>query len=176
MNKKLLLILSILMSLSLFTMSCANSVLVPDIPITEQSITQDDIVTELRKIGIIYADSQASTSNPLHYIDINRLQIVYDHGTYSVTVDIYPFSGVDGWWGYTCDPNYVLSELRQRISALSSAKLELVPNTDWDNGTIPNGKANILFTVNISSKFLTIPEHLKSVKISLVAFWSTAQP
>ncbi|AEM20975.1 hypothetical protein Bint_0341 [Brachyspira intermedia PWS/A] len=49
MNKKLLLILSILMSLSLFTMGCANSVAAPDIPITGQGITKTDIETELKK-------------------------------------------------------------------------------------------------------------------------------
>ncbi|AEM20976.1 hypothetical protein Bint_0342 [Brachyspira intermedia PWS/A] len=87
-----------------------------------------------------------------------------------------PNDGTGGWWSYTCDPNYVLSELRQRISALSSTKMELVPNTDWDNGTTPNGQVSVYLTVNISSKFLTIPENLKSVKIHLMANWGTAQP
>ena len=54
--------------------------------------------------------------------------------------------------------------------------MELVPNTDWDNGTIPNGQVNVYLTVNISSSFLTIPENLKAVKIHLMANWGTAQP
>ena len=169
MNKKLLLILSILMSLSLLTMSCAKSVAAPEVSVTGQGITTTDITTELRKIGIIYANSQASSLNPEQYMDFSSLNLIEDE-TYTYTYLIYPNNGIMGWFNYTCDPNYVLNELKQRIPTFSSMKIEFVPNTDWDSGT-PQGQKQVYFTININSQFLTVPDNLKTVKIRLMANW-----
>ncbi|MEI0566112.1 hypothetical protein [Brachyspira pulli] len=165
MNKKLLLILSILMSLSL--LSCAKSVTAPENVIEGvtpgQEVTKAEIENELKKIGIIAGTSFGNPS--FDFTSIWLMEETSCYEAFQITVsELTPSS--------PSSHSYVLNQLREKINMLSSETITFDANYNWDNEpTIENYPYNLYLTINISSKLLTIPSKLKTVKINLFSYW-----
>ena len=155
MNKKLLLILSILMSLSLFTMSCAKSVAAPDVPVVGitpgQELTENDLQTALRSLnpisdsGVTYNFSQGNgflssdTSGSVYYFN------VYDTSSYHTGIS----------------QDIILSQLKSALYNYNNISFE--PSQNWESTTT----SERILVVTLSSPYYTIPQELKTVKIRL---------
>lgn len=159
MNKKLLLILSILMSLSLFTMSCAKSVAAPDnFPIgvsPGDKITKADIENALKTItGIAVGTSKDIIFDFSKGYFQNNGNTFYVHDLLNQN--------------YTENPkkSEVLALLIPALQNLGGNVVYFSPNQNWDS----NGdRYNIYLTVNISSP-LEMPSEMQTIKINLYAF------
>lgn len=160
MNKKLLLILSILMSLSLLTMSCAKSVTSPDeVEGTAgfEDLTEAQLQSALQSIrfatdeGVIFDFSQGYGSTTS---DINT-----DFRYYLFQV------GHDGSYNPQINSANLLTKL---INALSAYKgdVTFTPNQNWDS--VPTGySAAATLTVQITSLTHNVPQNLQTLKIQL---------
>ena len=166
MNKKLLLILSILMSLSLLTMSCAKSVAAPDI--VEGTVGLEDlnstdaenyINNALRTIPII------SGSNYSFDFSTAYLYFQYDGLGYRVIIYDYTYNSQPT----TIDKNEVLnkliSALNNVVSTDSKVNLKFTPESNWDAG-YSDTKYSYL-NVKISSSTHNIPIELQTIIIGL---------
>ena len=155
MNKKLLLILSILMSLSLLTMSCAKSVAAPDVvegTAGLEELTSTQLEAALKKIpaiadnGVIFSFSQrgSSTDFPVS-------------GYYTFRVNSI---------GSPANVNQanILNELKRVLTAYQGDVI-FTPEPNWDSD--PTGYSTATLTVTITSSAYNVPSNLKTVKIDL---------
>ena len=161
MNKKLLLILSILMSLSLLTMSCAKSVAAPE-DIVEgtvgfEDLTEAQLETALKEIppitdnGVTFNFSQSILSpsyddvtGPTYYI----LWVNSDNYTQQIS------------------QNNILTQLKR---ALTEYKGDVIftPEQNWDSTPSGSYSSPAILTVNVKSSSYNIPSDLRTVKIEL---------
>ena len=154
MNKKLLLILSILMSLSLLTMSCAKSVTSPDIvegTVGFEELTEAQLLSALQSIGTI----TDSTSGVTFY---------FSQGLGSQYSGYYSFSVNSSGYASASQAN-ILSQLQR---ALTEYKGDVIftPEQNWDS--TPSGSySSAILTVNVTSSSYNIPSNLRTVKIEL---------
>ncbi len=159
MNKKLLLILSILMSLSL--LSCAKSVAAPEGPVTPSNITYNDLRNYFKSLGVIsdngvsFNFANGNDSYP------NNDPSAQDPYFFYVTPDSY-----DGEGTVYVNVNNVLSQLN---AALKSGNPSSGVKGSVRDFTIRPGS---YLTVTIELKPLTIennvPTHLNTAILILV--------
>ena len=152
MNKKLLLILSILMSLSLLTMSCAKSVTAPDKvegTVGFEELTEGQLLSALQSIGTI-TDS--------------GITFYFSQGSVSQYYGYYSFSVNSSGYASVSQAN-ILSQLQR---ALTEYKGDVIftPEQNWDS--TPSGYySSAILTVNVTSSSYNIPSNLRTVKIEL---------
>ena len=163
MNKKILLILSILMSLSLLTMSCAKSVTAPDTPTTGISVGQtlDSKTLEdiLKKQGVISIPPYTQSGGDSGTFDFSKGRLT---GTsFSVYCQPQPSSGYGTVYANT---DYVLGELKYTFNGESDYITFSVADS-WD--TIPSGNFPAYIDVTLTSSAYTIPDSLKTITIYL---------
>ena len=163
MNKKLLLILSILMSLSLLTMSCAKSVAAPDTPAVGvtpgQELTADQLQTALQSIQTI-TDSTSSTS-------FNFSQS-YGNTSGDDTTQYYLFSVYGSSSHQSVSQDNVLNQLKSALNYYNNngnITFDFDYSASWDSTT--DYSPSRILTVNVSAPYYTIPQELKTVKIEL---------
>ncbi|MEI0699459.1 hypothetical protein R4K92_11075 [Brachyspira intermedia] len=166
MNKKLLLILSILMSLSLFTMSCAKSVAAPDNPVTGivpgQEFTQYDLEQKLKTLTPISYNGEItfdfSKGTVSYYTDINGI----GYYRFSVTGESTSVSSV------AVPQDVILTQLRTRLLNYNynnnDNTISFTPSGNWEDTTTTTYRDLV---VTVDSKYYTIPQELKTVKIRL---------
>ena len=159
MNKKLLLILSILMSLSLLTMSCAKSVAAPDIvegTVGFEELTEGQLLSALQSIGTITDttgvtfDFSQSTLSP-SYDDVTGLTY------YTLWVDSYNYT-------QQISQNNILTQLK-RVLTEYKGDVTFTPSASWDSDT--TSSYNRTLTVTITSLTYNVPSDFKTVKIEL---------
>ena len=157
MNKKLLLILSILMSLSL--LSCAKSVTAPDNSIGtpgQESLTLTEIQNELKKIGKFYVQEDPSGAGKDAYFDFNN-------GYFSGTKFLPEFKNNTGTDNIKISQSDILIKLKDALAAVNSSVVTFSPNPDWDN-TITGLTPRELIT-SITSSLFEVPEAYKTIVI-----------
>lgn len=150
MNKKLLLILSILMSLSLFTISCAKSVAAPDME--AQELTAEIITTQMQSLGKIVFDRD-SLGKDIYYDFINCLF------QYSENDKCYVISGL--YFSYTDSINISKSKLLNAIYP----KLASVEYFKPDRELTMNMYMEPVLNITVSSANYRVPEEFKNIKI-----------
>ena len=174
MNKKLLLILSILMSLSLLTMSCAKSVAAPNTPAVGvtpgQELTADQLQTALQSIQTITDNTTGSQvafnfSQGSGYIDtVNN--------TDGTTTKYYLFRVDGSSTGYyqSVSQDNVLNQLKSALNYNNNGNItfDFDYSASWDSTTDYNSR---ILTVNVSAPYYTIPQELKTVKIELYSIY-----
>ncbi|MEI0608017.1 hypothetical protein R4K48_13795 [Brachyspira pulli] len=154
MNKKLLLILSILMSLSLFTMSCAKSVTAPDNP---TGIAGLDDLTEKQLETALKAVEPITTTGGVTFD--------FSTGIFANPNNSYNFS-INSTGAYqNVSQAEVLNLLLQKLSAYKGEVSFNVPTGAW-NGD-PTGSNSATLTVSVSSSNYNIPDTLQSITITL---------
>lgn len=150
MNKKLLLILSILMSLSLLTMSCAKSVTAPDVvegTVGLEELTEAQLLSALQSIGTI----TDSTSG-----------VTFDFSQGSGTTYFYVYSS--GAYANASQAN-ILNELKRVLNEYQGDVI-FNPSPSWDSDpTTTYGTATL--TVTITSLTHNVPSSFKTVQIEL---------
>lgn len=154
MNKKLLLILSILMSLSLLTMSCAKSVAAPDIiegTVGLEELTEGQLLSALQSIGTI-TDTTGVT------FDFSQGYISLSSGYYSFNVNS------SGYYTNVNQAN-ILNELKRVLTAYQG-DVTFTPSASWDSDPT-TGYSTATLTVQITSSSYNVPSNLKTVKIQL---------
>ena len=158
MNKKLLLILSILMSLSLLTMSCAKSVTAPgEVEGTAgfEYLTEVQLETALKEIppitdnGVTFNFSQ-STLSP-SYDDVTGLTY------YTLWVNSYNSQQIS--------QNNILTQLK-RVLTEYKGDVTFTPSPSWDSDTTTGSYYRTL-TVTITSLTHNVPSSFKTVQIEL---------
>lgn len=160
MNKKLLLILSILMSLSLLTMSCAKSVAAPE-DIVEGTVgfeylTDAQLQRALQSIppitdsGVTFDFSQ-STLSP-SYDDVTGLTY------YTLWVNSYNSQQIS--------KNNILTQLK-RVLTEYKGDVIFTPSPSWDSTPSGSYSSSAILTVNVKSSSYNIPSDLRTVKIEL---------
>ena len=162
MNKKLLLILSILMSLSLLTMSCAKSVAAPDTPTTGISVGQtlDSKTLEaiLKRQGVISIPKYTQFGGNSGTFDFSQ-------GTLSDTSFIVSCTPDGSSYGTVyANTDYVLGELKYTFNG-ESGYITFSVADSWD--TIPSGNFPAYIDVTLTSSAYTIPDSLKTITIYL---------
>lgn len=159
MNKKLLLILFIFMSLSLFTMSCAKSVTAPDqfVPgvLPGDKITKADIENALKSITSI----SVGTSKDIIF-DFSKGYFQNDGNIFCVN-DILNQNNREN-----PKKSEVLALLIPALQSISDNAVYFSPNQNWDSNS---DRYNIYLTVNVSSP-LEMPSEMQTIKINLYAF------
>lgn len=153
MNKKLLLILSILMSLSLLTMSCAKSVTAPDViegTAGLEELTEDQLLIALQSIQTI-TDSGVT-------FDFSQGSAGYQYPGY------YTFSVYSSGFANANQAN-ILSQLKSVLNAYQGDVI-FTPEQNWDS--TPSGSySSAILIVNVTSSSYNIPSNLKTVQIEL---------
>lgn len=160
MNKKLLLILSILMSLSLLTMSCAKSVTAPDeVEGTAgfEDLTEAQLQSALQSMrfttdeGVIFDFSQG-----YGYTISDDINTDFRYYLFHV--------GHDGSYNPQINSANLLTKL---INALSAYKgdVTFTPNQNWDS--VPTRYSAATLTVQITSLTHNVPQELQTLKIQL---------
>lgn len=155
MNKKLLLILSILMSLSL--LSCAKSVTAPDNSsgTPGQELTRTQIEQAFKKLPPIHI--QASPSGDYVHFDFSQgdfLGISYrPKCDYNITS--HPMY---------VDQNKILEDLKNNLT-YTTGDINFIPNSNWESTTAGYGLREL--TVTISSVLFTVPKDYKTITIWL---------
>ncbi|MEI0701951.1 hypothetical protein [Brachyspira intermedia] len=166
MNKKLLLILFIFMSLSLFTISCAKSVAAPNIvertsayPDLTQAEAENYINTALQSIPIISGNNYS--------FDFSSAYIRFEFDDKGYRVDIYDRNAYTD--NSAVDRNEVLNKL---IPALNNAStvingvgITFIPNSQWN--TIWSDNVSSYLIVRVSSSAYNIPASLQNISINL---------
>ena len=169
MNKKLLLILSILMSLSLFTMSCAKSVTAPknSTPYTPgQELTLQDVESILQTLfynsnpdrdgKFIIHEATGAGINQMAYFGFKTATLVQD--TFTKVYTLTPaFVNTTSTYGFS--KSTVLYNLRSKLMNNGF----FTPNSDWDDAA----SYTPTLTVAVSSSDYKIPDNLKTIKIEL---------
>ena len=154
MNKKLLLILSILMSLSMFTMSCAKSVTAPDVvegTVGFEELTEAQLLSALQSIGTI----TDSTSGVTFYFSQG---LGYQYSGY------YSFSVNSSGYASASQAN-ILNELKRVLNEYQGDVI-FNPSPSWDSDpTTTYGTATL--TVTITSLTHNVPSSFKTVQIEL---------
>ena len=163
MNKKLLLILSILMSLSLFTISCAKSVAAPDNPISgitpgQESLTLNDIENALKKIGKFYIQEDPTATGKDLYFDFTT-------GYFMNTQFMPQIQNNTGSTSIITDQSAILSKLKDALNTINNIAVTFVPNSNWDD-TI-TGLSPRQLTVTVSSSLFKVPNEYKTIIIFL---------
>ena len=162
MNKKLLLILSILMSLSLLTMSCAKSVTAPDVvegTVGFEELTEDQLLSALQSIGTITDSTSGVTFN------FSQGYIYQSSGYYSFSVNSSGFANAN--------QANILSQLKSVLNAYQGDVI-FTPSPSWDS--TPSGSySSAILTVNVTSSSYNIPSNLRTVKIELYLMGGTWQ-
>lgn len=160
MNKKLLLILSILMSLSLLTMSCAKSVTSPDIvegTAGFEYLTEAQLETALKEIppitdnGVTFNFSQ-STLSP-SYDDVTGPTY------YTLWVNSYNYT-------QQISQNNILTQLK-RVLTEYKGDVIFTPNQNWDSVPTTSTYGTATLTVQITSLTHNVPSSFKTVQIEL---------
>lgn len=160
MNKKLLLILSILMSLSLFTMSCAKSVTAPE-DIVEgtvgfEELTYTQLETALKEIppitdsGVTFNFSQSTLS--YSYDDVTGLTY------YILWVDSDNYT-------QQISQNNILTQLKRALTEYKG-DVTFTPSPSWDSDPTTGSYYRTL-TVTITSLTHNVPQNLQTLKIQL---------
>ena len=160
MNKKLLLILSILMSLSLLTMSCAKSVAAPDIvegTVGFEELTEGQLLSALQSIGTI----TDSTSGVTFY---------FSQGSGSQYSGYYSFSVNSSGYYANANQANILTELKSVLNAYQGDVI-FTPSPSWDSD--PTGYSTATLTVQITSSAYNVPSNLKTVQIQLYLMGGT---
>ena len=169
MNKKLLLILSILMSLSLLTMSCAKSVTAPDTPTTGISVGQtldsQTLDTILKRQGVISIPKYTQFGGNSGTFDFSKGTLSGTSFSVSCTPDTSSYGTV------YANTDYVLGELKYTFNGESDYITFSVADS-WD--TIPSGNFPAYIDVTLTSSVYTIPDSLKTITIYLSGvYWTT---
>lgn len=154
MNKKLLLILSILMSLSLLTMSCAKSVAAPDIvegTVGFEELTEGQLLSALQSIGTI----TDSTSGVTFYFSQGSGYQYYGYYSFSVNSS--------GAYANANQAN-ILNELKRVLNEYQGDVI-FTPSPSWDSDT--TSSYNRTLTVQITSLTHNVPSSFKTVQIEL---------
>ncbi|MEI0747620.1 hypothetical protein [Brachyspira pulli] len=156
MNKKLLLILSILMSLSL--LSCAKSVTAPDnsIGIPGQELTRTQIEEAFKKLPAIYIQA-ISPSGDYVYFDFSQGEFL---GTSYSPKCKYNITSHPMY----VDQNKILEELKNNLT-YTTGDINFIPNSNWESTTAGYGLREL--TVTISSVLFTVPKDYKTITIWL---------
>lgn len=161
MNKKLLLILSILMSLSLLTMSCAKSVTAPDVvegTVGLEELTEGQLLSALQSIGTI----TDSTSGVTFDFSQSTLSPSYDDVTgltyYTLWVNSYNYN-------QQISQNNILTQLK-RVLTEYKGDVTFTPSPSWDSDPTTGSYYRTL-TVTITSLTYNVPSDFKTVKIEL---------
>ncbi|AEM20977.1 hypothetical protein Bint_0343 [Brachyspira intermedia PWS/A] len=170
MNKKLLLILSILMSLSLFTMSCAKSVAAPD---SITGIVGGEVLTEeqakvkinsaLNSLGKIYDDTLKTG-----YFNFSVGSLTFDGNRRYVFFLNFNQTGVDTPYVKEAE---ILNNLK---TALQSYNGEVIftPDANWISSPDNITSGYYILRVSISSLNYNLPNTIKYIYIYLYAnFW-----
>ena len=170
MNKKILLILSILMSLSLLTMSCAKSVTAPDTPTTGISVGQtldsQTLETILKRQGVISIPQHSSPVGASGTFDFSK-------GTLSDTSFNVYCEPSYGYGTVYANTDYVLGELKYTFNGESDYITFSVADS-WD--TIPSGNFPAYIDVTLTFSVYTIPDSLKTITIYLSGVYWTTTP
>lgn len=159
MNKKLLLILSILMSLSLLTMSCAKSVAAPDViegTVGLEELTEGQLLSALQSIGTI----TDSTSGVTFYF--SQGSGYQSSGYYTLNVNSSGYANAN--------QANILNELKSVLNAYQGDVI-FTPSSSWDSD--PTGYSTATLTVTITSLTYNVPSNLKTVKIQLYLMGGT---
>ena len=119
MNKKLLLILSILMSLSLFTISCAKSVAAPDTKDSNYTLTDENIFSALSSVKIML------NTEELFWFQLGNFQP--DSTEFLVQSQL---SGTEAEYLYV-DSNLVLDQLITKLQDASNGEISFLPSNKW---------------------------------------------
>ena len=154
MNKKLLLILSILMSLSLLTMSCAKSVTAPDVvegTVGFEELTEDQLLSALQSIGTITDSTSGVTFN------FSQGYIYQSSGYYSFSVNSSGFANAN--------QANILSQLKSVLNAYQG-DVTFTPSPSWDSDPTTGSYYRTL-TVTITSLTHNVPSSFKTVQIEL---------
>lgn len=152
MNKKLLLILSILMSLSLLTMSCAKSVAAPDIvegTVGFEELTYTQLETALKEIPPI-TDSGVT-------FNFSQGYIYQSSGYYSFSVNSSGFANAN--------QANILSQLQRALNEYQG-DVTFTPSPSWDSDPTTGSYYRTL-TVQIASLTHNVPSSFKTVQIEL---------
>lgn len=159
MNKKLLLILSILMSLSLLTMSCAKSVAAPDIiegTVGFEELTENQLLSALQSIGTI--------------TDSTGVTFYFSQGSGSQYSGYYSFSVNSSGYYANANQANILSQLKSVLNAYQGDVI-FTPEQNWDSD--PTGYSTATLTVTITSSAYNVPSNLKTVQIQLYLMGGT---
>lgn len=156
MNKKLLLILSILMSLSL--LSCAKSVAAPKGPVTPSNITYNDLRNYFKSLGVIsdngvsfnfangtdnYGNNAPSVQNPYFFY---------------VTSDSYDGEG-------SVNVNNVISQLNAALKSGNPAYGVKCSVNSYRLPSLGQGNLTVYITVSPLTIENNIPTHFNTVNL-----------
>ncbi|WP_300757035.1 hypothetical protein [uncultured Brachyspira sp.] len=158
MNKKLLLILSILMSLSLLTMSCAKSVVAPDEVYGTagfEDLTEAQLETALKEIPPITDNGAAFDFSQ------STLSPSYDDVTGPTYYTLWVNSGN---YNQKISQNNILTQLK-RVLTEYKGDVTFTPNQNWDS--VPTTYGTATLTVQITSLTHNVPQELQTLKIQL---------
>ncbi|PCG21130.1 hypothetical protein [Brachyspira sp. G79] len=153
MNKKLLLILSILMSLSLLTMSCAKSVAAPDIiegTAGLEELTDAQLRTTLQKIPTITDSTSGVTFN-------------FSQGSGYPSSGYYSFNVTSSGAFANANQANILNELKRVLNEYQGDVI-FTPAQNWDS---TGSYSSAILTVNVTSSSYNVPSNFKTVKIDL---------
>lgn len=156
MNKKLLLILSILMGLSL--LSCAKSVTAPDNSsgTPGQELTRTQIEQAFKKLPPIHIQAISPSGDYVHF-DFSQgdfLGISYSPNCdYNITSN-----------PMYVDQNKILEELKNNLT-YTTGDINFIPNDNWESTSTGYGVREL--TVTISSVLFTVPKDYKTITIWL---------
>ena len=170
MNKKLLLILSILMSLSLFTMSCAKSVTAPD---NITGISGGEVLTEeqaklkinsaLNSLGNI-SDDTLKTG----YFNFSGGSLTFDNQNRYLFYLNFNQTGPNTPYVKQAE---ILNNLK---TALQSYNGEVIftPDANWSSSPANTTYGDYVLRVSISSLRYNLPNTIKYIYIHLYAnYW-----